>query len=109
MGYKGNNLILYTLQNCIICNELKGKLRHLNIPYTEIIVDDGSFKNNEIGNQLEFQYETNSYPIIHFKISNIRNPKLVFLSKTDLEEQKGIYIFHDIEQVISKIKQIYEI
>lgn len=99
-----DNLILYTLQNCIICNELKGKLKPLNILYTEITVDDGSYRNNEIGNQLEFQYETKNYPIIY-----LRSPKLVFLTKTDLEEQKGIYIFQSIEQVINKLKQIYEI
>ena len=104
MKRDGMNLVIYTLKNCLNCNELKGELNKLQIPYTDIIVDDGSYKNNELGNQLEFQYETKHYPIIF-----LQKPKLIFLTKTDLEEQKGIHIFHDIEQVIIKLKQIYEV
>lgn len=95
------NLIIYTLKNCIICNQLKSQLRELNIDFTDIIIDDGSVRNYELGNQLEFQYETTTYPILFFK-----SPKMVFLSKTDLEEQKNLFIFQDIEQLINKIKTI---
>ena len=98
------NLIIYTLKNCIICNHLKSQLRELNINFTDIIIDDGSTRNYELGNQLEFQYETTTYPIVFFK-----SPKMVFLTKTDLEEQKNLFIFQNIEQVIIKLKQIYEI
>ena len=72
MANKVNStLILYTLQNCIQCNYLKGELNKLKINYKEIIIDDGSIKNYELGNQLEFQYETTNYPIVFFKSPNL--------------------------------------
>lgn len=95
-----DTLIIYTLKNCIICNQLKGELKKLNIDFIDIVIDDGSAKNYELGNQLEFQYETNSYPIIYFLSS-----KTVFLTKTDLEEHKRLIIFNNLEELINQIKQ----
>ena len=100
---KGDNIIfLYTLQNCIYCNEFKGRLKKLEIPYKEIIIDDGSIYNSLLGDNLEKKYKTENYPIIEIKNKYL---KKAFITKTDLEEQNNIYIFDDIEQLIEQIKK----
>ena len=95
-------LIVYTLQNCIYCNDLKGKLKQLGIDYHEIIIDN----NNKLGDFLENFYQTESYPIIQIKNLSGDIP-LSIVSKTNLEEQKGIYIFETTEQIINKLKELY--
>lgn len=107
MENKNNpTLILYTLQNCYQCSYLKGELKQLGIDYTEVIIDDGSIKNKNLGDNLELNFKTKSYPIIGYSQFNPTKSNF-FISKTDLEEQKGIIIFQDINDLLNKIKQHY--
>jgi len=99
-------LIVYTLQNCIYCNDLKGKLKQLGIDYAERILDNGELHNSQFGDFLEEFYKTKSYPIVELRDSK-EQILYSFISKTDLEEQKGIYIFETIEQIINKLKELY--
>lgn len=97
-----STLVIYTLNNCIYCNYLKGGLNDLGINYREYIIDNGNEYDNLLGNSLERRYKTENYPII--EIVNQFKKKISFISKTDLEEQEGIIIFDDIEQLIKQIK-----
>lgn len=108
MGKKDNTVLtLYTLKNCIYCNWLKGKLNEDNIKYNEIIIDDGKIYNDMLGDSLEKEYQTESYPII--EITNKFNNKISFISKTNLAPTKNIIIFESIEELINKIKKNYEV
>jgi glutaredoxin len=107
MGKQDNTrLVVYTLQNCIYCNDLKGKLKQLGISYDETLIDDGSIRNAMLGDFIEDIYKTENYPIT--EIRDLKNDILLsIISKTDLEEQEGIYIFETTEQIINKLKEFY--
>ncbi len=109
MESKNNTrLVLYTLKNCIYCNDLKGKLKEQGISYIERILDNGEIHNSQLGDFLEEFYKTESYPIVELR--DLKEQILYsFISKTDLEEQEGIYIFETNEQIINKLKQLYEV
>ena len=95
---------ILTLTNCIYCNWLKGKLSELGIKYRETIIDNGSEFNTELGNLMEYKYKTENYPIVLLNL--IPEYELItFISKTDLESQKGICIFDTIDDLIIKIQE----
>jgi len=101
-----NKLYIYTLQNCLICNELKGKLKELQIPYQETIIDDGHILSSKIGDELEKFYKTTTYPYLRlFNGTILMNS---FITKTELQENNYTFIYEDIDQIINKLKQ-YEI
>jgi len=102
------NIELYTLLNCIYCNDLKSKLKYNSIPFIETIIDDGSKTNSVIGNRIEYYYRTETYPIVEI-YSPLQTRILSFITKSDLESQNGIHIFDNIDEIITKIKQLYEI
>lgn len=105
MKRKDNSiLILYTLQNCIYCNWLKGKLAEENIQFTERIIDDGNINNSQLGDFLEDIYQTTSYPIV--EIRNLSGDiSFAFVSKTDLAPEDTFIIFETIDELITKIKE----
>jgi len=106
MRNKGDSiLLLYTLQNCIYCNWLKGKLDEENIQFTEIIIDDGTKYNNNLGDTIEKFYKTESYPIV--EIRNNKNSQILysFISKTNLAPEDTFIIFETIDELIIKIKE----
>lgn len=97
------SLIVYTLQNCHICQELKFRLNQLEINFLEIIIDDGSLLNSKVGDNLQKEYKTESYPIILLKDNKFGYKQ--FISKTDLEERENLFIFQDIEDLLIKLKK----
>lgn len=100
-----NTLFLYTLQNCLTCSALKGKLKELHIPYNETIIDDGHILSSKIGDRLEAKYKTITYPILELYKEHRRVGS--FITKTDLPNEGFIFIYEDIDQIINKLKQIY--
>lgn len=108
MGKQDNTrLVVYTLQNCIYCNDLKGKLKQLRIKYDETIIDDGNPDNSNLGDYIEKVFKTENYPILQLWEEESYYPLFSIISKTDLEEQEGIYIFETTEQIINKLKEFY--
>ena len=106
------NIKLYTLKKCIYCNalknKLKNKLRSNDILFEEIIIDDGSKTNSVMGNRIEFYYKTETYPILEI-YSPLQTRIFSFITKSDLEPRERIHIFENIDEIIIKIKQLYEI
>lgn len=95
------DITLYTLPHCNYCQILKGALNKLEIPYTDIDVE----LNELMGDWLEENLKTESYPIIHYK----RTPEeyIYILSQTDLETLNGVRIFNTIEEALEILLEFY--
>ena len=102
IGKKGEGEItVYSLPYCDYCNLLKGTLDKLEIPYTDIDVDT----NVLMGDWLENNLKTESYPIIYFRKSP--GEYIYILSETNLENLTGVRIFNTIEEAIEILAQYY--
>ena len=106
-GFKKNikegvgEITLYTLPHCDYCKTLKGALNELRIPYTNIDVD----LNPIMGDWLEDNLKTESYPIIYFK--KRKGEYIYILSETHLETLNGIRIFNTIDEALEILLQYY--
>ena len=92
---------IYSLPYCEYCNLLKGTLDKLEIPYTDINVD----QNERMGDWLEDTLKTESYPIIYFKKRD--GEYIYILSETNLETLNGVRIFNTIEEALEILTQYY--
>jgi len=92
---------IYSLPYCDYCNLLKGTLDKLEIPYTDINVD----QNERMGDWLEDTLKTESYPIIYFKKRD--GEYIYILSETNLETLNGVRIFNTIEEALEILTQYY--
>ena len=102
IGKKGEGEItVYSLPYCDYCNLLKGTLDKLEIPYTDVDVD----LNPIMGDWLEDNLKTESFPIIYFKKRD--GEYIYILSETNLETLNGIKIFNSIEEAIEILIQYY--
>ena len=102
IGKKGEGKItVYSLPYCQYCNLLKGTLDKLEIPYTDVDVD----LNPIMGDWLEDNLKTESFPIIYFKKRD--GEYIYILSETNLESLNGVRIFNTIEEAIEILAQYY--
>ena len=95
------DITLYTLPHCTYCQTLKGALDKLEIPYTDIDVELDEL----MGNWLEENLKTESYPIIYFK--KFPGEYIYILSQTDLEKLNGVRIFNTIEEALEILLEFY--
>ena len=95
------NTTLYTLPYCIHCNTLKQALSKLEIPYTEIDVD----KNVYMGDWIERNLKTESYPVIHF--TKRPGEDVYILSQSNLEKTGSSRIFNTIEEALEILLSYY--
>ena len=102
IGKKGEGEItIYSLPYCDYCNLLKGTLDKLKIPYTDVDVDE----NVLMGDWLEENLKTESYPIIYFKKRD--GEYIYILSETNLETLNGVRIFNTIEEALEILLEFY--
>ena len=102
MDKKGEGEItIYTLPYCNYCNLLKGELDKLKIPYNDIDIDH----NPAMGDWLENNLKTESFPIIFFKKKE--GEYIYILSDTNLETLNGIRIFNTIEEALEILLTYY--
>ena len=94
-------ITIYTLPYCDYCNILKGALNKLKIPYKDVDVDH----NSAMGDWLENNLKTESFPIIYFKKRD--GEYIYILSDTDLETLNGVRIFNTIEEALEILTQYY--
>jgi glutaredoxin len=94
-------ITVYSLSYCDYCNLLKGTLDKLEIPYTDVDVDT----NVLMGDWLENNLKTESYPIIFFR----KHPGeyIYILSETNLESLNGVRIFTTIDEALEILLQYY--
>lgn len=102
IGKKGEGEItLYTLPYCQHCQVLKGTLDKLEVPYTDVNVDE----NEKMGDWLEDTLQTESFPIIYFK--KREGEYIYILSETNLETLNGVRIFNTIDEALEILLQYY--
>ena len=102
IGRKGEGEItVYSLPYCQYCNLLKGTLDKLEIPYTDVDVD----LNPIMGDWLEDNLKTESFPIIYFK--KREGEYIYILSETNLETLNGVRIFNTIDEALEILLQYY--
>ena len=102
IGKKGEGEItVYSLPYCQYCNLLKGTLDKLEIPYTDVDVD----LNPIMGDWLEDNFKTESFPIIYFK--KREGEYIYILSETNLETLNGVRIFNTIEEALEILLEFY--
>jgi len=102
IGRKGEGEItVYSLPYCQYCNLLKGTLDKLEIPYTDVDVD----LNPIMGDWLEDNLKTESFPIIYFK--KREGEYIYILSETNLETLNGVHIFNTIDEALEILLQYY--
>jgi len=102
IGKKGEGEItVYSLPYCDYCNLLKSTLDKLEIPYTDVDVD----LNPIMGDWLEDNLKTESFPIIYFKKRD--GEYIYILSETNLESLNSVRIFNTIEEAIEILAQYY--
>jgi glutaredoxin len=94
-------ITIYTLPYCDYCSLLKGTLDKLEIPYTDVDID----VNVLMGDWLEENLKTESYPIIYFKKKD--GEYIYILSETNLETLNGVRIFNTIEEALEILTQYY--
>lgn len=94
-------ITLYTLPHCTYCQTLKGALNKLNVPFSDIDVEE----NGQIGDWLEENLKTESYPIIYFK--KREGEYIYILSETNLDTLNGVRIFNTIEEALEILLEYY--
>tara|TARA_R110000822_G_scaffold185235_2_gene324439 strand:+ start:1140 stop:1469 length:330 start_codon:yes stop_codon:yes gene_type:complete len=94
-------IILYTLPYCSHCQEIKLLLNQHEIPFNEIDID----ANPALGDIIEEEQKTESYPIIYFQ----KKPGefIYLLSETDLVKLNNIRIFNTIDEALEILLQYY--
>jgi glutaredoxin len=88
-----NEIIVFTLNGCSHCVELKKELKNLNITFTEIEVE----ANKEIWNSVVKQTGHNSLPSVYISIAGgdegpIFVPERDYKDRDDLIEKIKMYI-----------------
>jgi len=92
---------LYTLTDCIYCKTLKQALSNLKVPYREVDVD----QNEYMGDWIERNLKTESYPVIHF--TKRPGEELYLLPNSDLEKLGSNRIFNTIEEALEILLSYY--
>jgi glutaredoxin len=62
---------IYTLEDCLYCIELKKELKKYNIKYTEFNITN----NNLLGDQIEFLWKCERYPMVLIGEENLFLPE----------------------------------
>ena len=90
--------MVYALETCNKCQELKNGLDIENIQYQYINIS----RNDKLGDKLEEVYKCTSYPMV--LINNIE--PIMLLPYTSLPITPNIKIYNSIAELIQMIKKI---
>jgi glutaredoxin len=91
-------VVIYTLEGCSYCKELKKRLRQELISYREIDADE-NYKQIQ---KLEDYLETKSYPIIHIKKIN---KDIFIIGAEEASYRDNVIHYTTIEQAVHLILQ----
>ena len=80
-----NKIIVFTLNGCFHCNELKKKLIKENIDFTELEIDE----NKKIWNSVVEQTGYNSLPTVFIGL-NGEDEGTIFVPERDYESQEDL-------------------
>jgi glutaredoxin len=93
-------IVVYGIEGCEYCRELKNGLGVMNIPFTYINISD----NDELGDKIEDLFQCLVYPMVALNSPQ----KIVWLPGTSLLPSNTIRIFDTIQELLTNIKEIYE-
>jgi len=93
-------MVIYGIEGCRYCHELKDRLGIMNIPFTYINISD----NDELGDKIEDLFKCSVYPMVVLN----NNYQIVWLPETSLLSSNSIRTFDTIQELLTNIKEIYE-
>lgn len=93
-------MVVYGIEGCGYCTELKRGLGEMNIPFTYINISD----NDELGDKIEDLFKCPVYPMVALNSPQ----KIVWLPGTSLLPSDSIRIFDTIKELLINIKETYE-
>jgi glutaredoxin len=79
------NLVIFTMDGCPYCANLKNSLNELSIDFVEINVD----YNQQIWEQVVQQTKQNVLPMVYFQIDDSNNGE-IYIPGTHYEEEEEI-------------------
>lgn len=94
------DMMVYGLEDCGYCNELKRGLGIMNIPFTYINIS----ANEELGDRIEEIYKCPVYPMVILKYPQ----QIAWLPGTSLLHSDTIRTFDTIKELLTNIKKIYD-
>lgn len=97
---KIDEIYVLTLRDCNFCSLLRDTLLKMDVPFKQIDIN----KHSQLGDSIELQYQTDGYyPVVLYGDN-------VLLPHTNLAPQKGVRIFHTIDEALELLlKDYYEI
>ena len=93
-------MVIYGIEGCEYCNELRDGLGIMNIPFTYTNIS----ANEELGDMVEDIYKCPVYPITILKYPQ----QIAWLSGTSLLHSPSIRIFDTIPELLINIKETYD-
>ena len=93
-------MMVYGIEGCEYCNELKRGLGVMNIPFTYTNISD----NDELGDRIEEIYKCPVYPMAILK----QPQQIAWLPGTSLLHSDAIRTFDTIKELLTNIKNIYD-
>ena len=88
-------MVIFTLNGCGQCKQLKEGLDTLNIPYTNIDVSN----NSNLGDKIEETFKCTSYPMVLLK----EPTQITWLPETELLTSTTIRTYNNIYGLIDEI------
>ena len=97
------DMVVYSIEGCGYCDELKRGLGVMNIPFTYINIS----ANEELGDRIEEIYKCPVYPMITLRQDEIPQ-QIAWLPGTSLLHSTSIRVFDTINQLLINIKETYD-
>ncbi len=88
----GDGMMVYALETCNKCNDLRNKLDENGIQYQYINIS----RNDRLGDKLEEIYRCSSYPMV-------LNKGIMFLPYTSLPINSNIKIYNSIAELVKML------
>lgn len=96
-------MVIYGIEGCGYCNELRNGLGVMNIPFTYINIS----ANEELGDRIEDLFKCPVYPMVTLRQDKIPQ-QITWLPGTSLLYSTSIRVFDTINQVLINIKETYD-
>lgn len=93
-------MVIYGIEGCKYCSELKYKMGIINIPFTYINIS----ANDKLGDKIEELFKCLVYPMVILK----QPQQITWLPETSLLHSNNIRTFNTIKQLLINIKEIYD-
>lgn len=93
-------MVIYGIEGCEYCSELKRGMGIMNIPFTYINIS----ADDELGDRIEEIYKCPVYPMAILK----QPQQIAWLPGTSLLHSDAIRTFDTIKELLTNIKETYD-